>query len=148
MVGCIINNIKQKANWDTSHHELIFSEVSINLGSGIMPSSYIRPVTFSVLFLLYHFSQQLVFLVLKVLRLLSSDKWWCMYTQFGTSPFEFNWTGKCYGPWKSGSLFFSFGNREEKHPALIWDFNIWFGSIFWLSQPYRKDKSLDMHLVL
>lgn len=46
------------------------------------------------------------------------------------------------------TLFFSFSNREEKHTALIWNFNSWFRSIFWLSQAYRKDKSLDMHLVL
>lgn len=45
-------------------------------------------------------------------------------------------------------VFFGFGIREERPPALIWDFNIWFGSIFWLSQAHREDKSLDMHLVL
>lgn len=141
----IIGTIEQR---DTSDHKSIFLHISINLGSGIMPSSYIWSITFSELFPFYHFSQQPAFLVLKVLRLLSSDKWWCMYTQFSTFLLEFNSLGNATALRYQTLCFFGFGIREGRHPALIWGFNTWFGSIFWLSQAHREDKSLDMRLVL
>lgn len=42
---------------------------------------------------------------------------------------------------RNQTVVFRFGTREETHPALIWDFNIGFGSIFWLSQAQRRQVS-------
>lgn len=106
-----------------------------------MPSSYIWSITFSELFPFYHFSQKPVFLVLKVSRLLSSDKWWCTYTEFSTCLLEFNSLRNAMALRNQALCFFGFGIREERHPALVWDFNIWFRSIFWLSQAQRKQVS-------